>query len=103
MLQVILIHLSNITGLNEEYSKRTMSLLVSDIGTIVMGATAAMSKAPTKVRSGSGHSSSCSQGRAPLVCLHQGASRPRYTWVFASHSPMKHPAGCGAWLVCLLA
>jgi hypothetical protein len=49
-LQVILIHLSNITGLNEEYSKRTMSLLVSDIGTIVMGATAAMSRAPTKVR-----------------------------------------------------
>eukprot|EP01023_Acetabularia_acetabulum_P067255 TRINITY_DN9231_c0_g1_i1.p1 TRINITY_DN9231_c0_g1~~TRINITY_DN9231_c0_g1_i1.p1 ORF type:complete len:554 (+),score=89.72 TRINITY_DN9231_c0_g1_i1:195-1856(+) len=40
---VILIHLSNITGLNEEYNKRTMRLLVSDIGTIVMGVTTASS------------------------------------------------------------
>eukprot|EP01025_Chloroclados_australasicus_P047781 TRINITY_DN5390_c0_g2_i2.p1 TRINITY_DN5390_c0_g2~~TRINITY_DN5390_c0_g2_i2.p1 ORF type:complete len:496 (-),score=45.90 TRINITY_DN5390_c0_g2_i2:313-1647(-) len=39
----ILIHLSNITGLNEEYNKRTMRLLVSDIGTIVMGVTTASS------------------------------------------------------------
>ncbi len=31
-LQVILIHLSNLTGLGQ-YNKRTMRLLVSDIGT----------------------------------------------------------------------
>ena len=48
-LQVILIHLSNITGLNDDYNKRTMQLLISDIGTIVMGATAAMSRGPIKV------------------------------------------------------
>ncbi|GFR44466.1 hypothetical protein Agub_g5727 [Astrephomene gubernaculifera] len=40
---VILIHLSNLTGLKNDYNKRTMRLLVSDIGTIVWGATAAMS------------------------------------------------------------
>nr|AHH02138.1 SdChR [synthetic construct] len=39
---VILIHLSNITGLSEEYNKRTMALLVSDLGTICMGVTAAL-------------------------------------------------------------
>lgn len=39
---VILIHLSNLTGMKNDYSKRTMGLLVSDIGTIVFGATAAM-------------------------------------------------------------
>jgi hypothetical protein len=31
VLQVILIHLSNLTGLGQ-YNKRTMRLLVSDIG-----------------------------------------------------------------------
>nr|AHH02152.1 BsChR1 [synthetic construct] len=40
---VILIHLSNLTGMKDDYSKRTMGLLVSDIGTIVFGTTAAMS------------------------------------------------------------
>nr|AHH02125.1 HdChR [synthetic construct] len=39
---VILIHLSNITGLQDQYSKRTMQLLVSDLGTITMGVTAAL-------------------------------------------------------------
>uniref|UniRef100_A0A7S3QU15 Channelopsin 1 n=1 Tax=Dunaliella tertiolecta TaxID=3047 RepID=A0A7S3QU15_DUNTE len=39
---VILIHLSNLTGLKGDYSKRTMSLLVSDIGTIVFGTSAAL-------------------------------------------------------------
>nr|AHH02118.1 protein 93 [synthetic construct] len=38
---VILIHLSNITGLGTDYNKRTMVLLMSDIGCIVFGATAA--------------------------------------------------------------
>nr|AHH02104.1 AgChR [synthetic construct] len=40
---VILIHLSNLTGMKGNYSKRTMALLVSDIGTIVWGSTSAMS------------------------------------------------------------
>ncbi|KAL6758558.1 channelopsin 1 [Haematococcus lacustris] len=40
---VILIHLSNLTGMKDDYSKRTMGLLISDIGTIVFGTTAAMS------------------------------------------------------------
>jgi hypothetical protein len=48
-MQVILIHLSNITGLNDDYNKRTMTLLVSDIGCIVMGVTSALSKGPPKV------------------------------------------------------
>lgn len=39
---VILIHLSNITGLKDDYSKRTMRLLVSDIGCVVWGITAAL-------------------------------------------------------------
>nr|QCB66177.1 putative channel rhodopsin [Haematococcus lacustris] len=39
---VILIHLSNITGLKNDYNKRTMWLLVSDIGCVVMGVTAAL-------------------------------------------------------------
>nr|AER58218.2 channelopsin 2 [Chlamydomonas raudensis] len=39
---VILIHLSNITGLKDDYNKRTMRLLVSDIGCIVWGVTSAM-------------------------------------------------------------
>ncbi len=47
--QVILIHLSNITGLNDDYSPRTMRLLVSDIGTIVWGVTAACATGPLKV------------------------------------------------------
>lgn len=50
MLQVILIHMSNITGLNSEYNKRTMALLVSDIGTIVMGVAAAFGTGYVKVR-----------------------------------------------------
>lgn len=47
---MILIHLSNITGLKDDYSKRTMRLLVSDIGTIVWGATSAMAVGYVKVR-----------------------------------------------------
>nr|AER58217.1 channelopsin 1 [Chlamydomonas yellowstonensis] len=39
---VILIHLSNVTGLSDDYGRRTMGLLVSDIATIVFGVTAAM-------------------------------------------------------------
>jgi hypothetical protein len=39
---VILIHLSNITGLKDDYTKRTMMLLISDIGCIVCGVTAAL-------------------------------------------------------------
>lgn len=50
MLQVILIHLSNLTGMADDYNKRTMSLLVSDIGTIVMGVTAAIASGYVKVR-----------------------------------------------------
>nr|AHH02098.1 protein 91 [synthetic construct] len=46
---VILIHLSNITGMHEEYTKRTMTLLVTDIGTIVFGTTAALTKGGLKV------------------------------------------------------
>nr|AHH02107.1 CoChR [synthetic construct] len=46
---VILIHLSNLTGLKDDYSKRTMRLLVSDVGTIVWGATSAMSTGYVKV------------------------------------------------------
>ncbi|PNH09255.1 hypothetical protein TSOC_004141 [Tetrabaena socialis] len=46
---VILIHLSNLTGLKDDYNKRTMRLLVSDIGTIVWGATSAMSKGYVKI------------------------------------------------------
>mmetsp|Transcript_2452 Transcript_2452/g.6189 ORF Transcript_2452/g.6189 Transcript_2452/m.6189 type:complete len:631 (-) Transcript_2452:284-2176(-) len=41
---VILIHLSNITGLNDDYSGRTMSLITSDLGGICMAVTAALSK-----------------------------------------------------------
>ena len=48
--QVILIHLSNVTGLEGNYSKRSMSLLVSDVGTIVMGITSALAKGYLKVR-----------------------------------------------------
>lgn len=48
-MQVILIHLSNLTGLKDDYNKRTMRLLVSDIGTIVWGTTAAMSTGYVKV------------------------------------------------------
>lgn len=47
-MQVILIHLSNITGMHEEYTKRTMTLLVTDIGTIVFGTTAALTKGGLK-------------------------------------------------------
>ncbi|GAX82612.1 hypothetical protein CEUSTIGMA_g10038.t1 [Chlamydomonas eustigma] len=39
---VILIHLSNLTGLKDDYSKRTMRLLVSDIGCVVWGVSAAL-------------------------------------------------------------
>jgi hypothetical protein len=49
LVQVILIHLSNITGLADDYSKRTMILLVSDIGTIVWGVTAAIASGYVKV------------------------------------------------------
>nr|AHH02144.1 CsChR [synthetic construct] len=40
---VILIHLSNLTGMKNDYNKRTMALLVSDVGCIVWGTTAALS------------------------------------------------------------
>nr|BDS00526.1 light-activated cation selective ion channel [synthetic construct] len=46
---VILIHLSNLTGLKDDYSKRTMGLLVSDVGCIVWGATSAMCTGWTKI------------------------------------------------------
>nr|AYO90662.1 FLInChR fusion protein [synthetic construct] len=46
---VILIHLSNLTGLSNDYSRRTMGLLVSDIGCIVWGATSAMATGYVKV------------------------------------------------------
>ncbi|WIA10699.1 hypothetical protein OEZ85_010879 [Tetradesmus obliquus] len=46
---VILIRLSNLTGLADDYNKRTMSLLVSDIGTIVMGVTAAIASGYVKL------------------------------------------------------
>lgn len=49
-VQVILMHLSNLTGLADDYSKHTMVLLVSDIGTIVMGVTAAIATGYVKVR-----------------------------------------------------
>jgi len=52
--QVILIHLSNLTGLADDYNKRTMALLVSDIGTIMMGVTAAIASGYVKVRRGGG-------------------------------------------------
>nr|AHH02123.1 TcChR [synthetic construct] len=39
---VILIHLSNITGLNDEYSGRTMSLLTSDLGGIAFAVLSAL-------------------------------------------------------------
>ena len=42
-VQVILIHLSNITGLNDEYSGRTMSLITSDLGGITFAVTSAVS------------------------------------------------------------
>jgi hypothetical protein len=48
VLQVILIHLSNLTGLNGEYSRRTMFLLVSDLGTIVWGSSAANARGAAK-------------------------------------------------------
>lgn len=48
-MQVILIHLSNLTGLNGEYSRRTMFLLVSDLGTIVWGVSAANATGAAKV------------------------------------------------------
>lgn len=48
-LQVILIHLSNITGLHNNYNKRTMTLLISDVGTIVAGITSAFATGPAKV------------------------------------------------------
>jgi hypothetical protein len=48
-MQVILIHLSNLTGLQGEYSRRTMFLLVSDLGTIVWGVSAANAKGVAKV------------------------------------------------------
>lgn len=47
--QVILIHMSNITGLHSEYNKRTMTLLVTDIGCIVMGVAAAFASGYVKV------------------------------------------------------
>nr|AHH02133.1 MvChR2 [synthetic construct] len=45
---VILIALSNITGMAEEYNKRTMTLLTSDVCCIVLGMMAAVSKPKLK-------------------------------------------------------
>eukprot|EP00798_Chlamydomonas_sp_ICE-L_P024783 gene24783-10424_t len=46
---VILIHLSNLTGMANDYNKRTMALLVSDVGCIVWGTTAALGQGPVKI------------------------------------------------------
>ena len=46
---VILIHLSNITGLNDEYSGRTMSLLTSDLGGIAFAVLSALAVGWQKV------------------------------------------------------
>ena len=46
---VLLIHLSNVTGLNEEYNERTMVLLTSDQGTIMFGILAAFSRGGLKI------------------------------------------------------
>jgi hypothetical protein len=72
-LQVILIHLSNITGLNDDYSPRTMRLLVSDIGTIVWGITAALATGPIKV---------------------SGGLSPRYTSPAQPHCSQADPSRC---------
>lgn len=45
---MILIHTSNLTGLQDDYSKRTMNVLVGVIGVIVLGAVSAMAKGPVK-------------------------------------------------------
>lgn len=46
---VILIQLANITGLKDSFSKRTMRLLVTDVGTIVCGIASAASVGPLKI------------------------------------------------------
>eukprot|EP00798_Chlamydomonas_sp_ICE-L_P020346 gene20346-27109_t len=46
---VILIHLSNLTGMKNDYNKRTMALLVSDVGCIVWGITAAFAQNEVKI------------------------------------------------------
>lgn len=46
---VLLIHLSNVTGLNDEYSPQTMKLLTSDQGTLIFGIMAAMGTGGIKV------------------------------------------------------
>jgi len=46
---VLLIHLSNITGLQDEYSPRTMKVLTADQGTLIFGILAAMSSKGLKI------------------------------------------------------
>ncbi len=47
---VILIHLSNLTGMKNNYSKRTMTLLVSCVGMIVFGLAGGLATGWLKVR-----------------------------------------------------
>ena len=49
MPQVILVHLCNITGLESDFTHRTMQVLVSDVGAIVLGIYAAFSEGWLKV------------------------------------------------------
>lgn len=49
-MQVLLIHLSNLTGLKDDYGKGTMALLVCLLGCLVTGIMAALSRGGTKVR-----------------------------------------------------
>ncbi|CAG9467467.1 unnamed protein product [Pedinophyceae sp. YPF-701] len=46
---VMLIHLSNITGLGEQYNSRTMRLITFDQGTLIMGVTAALATGVPKI------------------------------------------------------
>jgi hypothetical protein len=86
LVQVILIHLSNLTGLADDYNKRTMSLLVSDIGTIVMGITAAIASGYVKVRKQRyaclKRSAGCgSNGTAAAAEQHSNGSNPCYVCI----------------------
>jgi hypothetical protein len=48
-LQVLLIHLSNLTGLKDDYGKGTMALLVCLLGCLMTGIVASLCKGPAKV------------------------------------------------------
>lgn len=64
----------------DNYSKRTMLLLVSDIGTIVMGVTAAFSSGPTKagLLASRAHACACAHAcmHAAAVTVTAAAARP---------------------------